>query len=61
VRAVVGLAHSMGLTVVAEGVERAEQLRMLKELHCDMAQGFFFSEPVSLQSLEPLAGAALPA
>ena len=61
VRAVVTMAHSMGITVVAEGVERAEQLRELTELRCDMAQGFYFSEPVPIDEIEPVPGVALPA
>jgi diguanylate cyclase (GGDEF)-like protein len=61
VRAVVAMAHSMGITVVAEGVERAEQLQKLRELRCDMAQGFYFSEPLPIEALELVAAEALPA
>jgi EAL domain-containing protein (putative c-di-GMP-specific phosphodiesterase class I) len=43
VSAVLGLGASLGLTVVAEGVETAEQLDVLRELGCRMAQGFYFS------------------
>jgi EAL domain-containing protein (putative c-di-GMP-specific phosphodiesterase class I) len=53
VRAIVGMARSLGLIVVAEGVERAEQLAAVKALGCDMAQGFYFSEPVSIEELTP--------
>jgi diguanylate cyclase (GGDEF)-like protein/PAS domain S-box-containing protein len=46
VRAIVTLAHSLGMTVTAEGVETAEQLALLRALHCEYVQGFYFSEPV---------------
>jgi diguanylate cyclase (GGDEF)-like protein/PAS domain S-box-containing protein len=46
VAAVISLAHAMGLTVVAEGVEAANQLMVLEGLHCNAAQGFFFAPPL---------------
>ncbi len=46
VRTILTLAHSLGMTVVAEGVETAEQLRQLKDLGCEYAQGYLFSRPV---------------
>jgi len=46
VRAVVGLAHELGMTVVAEGVENDATTRMLREYGCDVAQGFHFSPPL---------------
>lgn len=45
VDAVIGLAHRMGLKVVAEGVEDEEQLSWLAERHCDEVQGYHFSRP----------------
>jgi EAL domain-containing protein (putative c-di-GMP-specific phosphodiesterase class I) len=43
VEAVVSLARALDLRVVAEGVERAEQLEALRDVGCDAAQGFLFS------------------
>jgi diguanylate cyclase (GGDEF)-like protein/PAS domain S-box-containing protein len=46
VRAIVGLAHTLGMDVVAEGVETAEQAFALQALGCEYAQGFYFSKAV---------------
>ena len=46
VRAIVALAHNLGMDVVAEGVETAEQAAQLLELGCESAQGFYFSKAV---------------
>ena len=46
VRAIITLARSLGLTVVAEGVESVSQLAYLKANHCDQAQGYLFSRPL---------------
>jgi diguanylate cyclase (GGDEF)-like protein len=45
--AIVSLAHSLGLTVTAEGVETAAQAERLRALRCDTAQGWFFASPAS--------------
>ncbi len=49
VHAIIELAHSLGLQVIAEGVETAEQLDALQRLACDQVQGFFLGEPVSAE------------
>ena len=46
VRAMIDLAHSLGLRVVAEGVEDELTRRMLAEMGCDVAQGFLMSRPL---------------
>ena len=46
----IGMAHGLGLPVVAEGVETAEQLAYLQEHGCEYIQGFFFSPPVPAES-----------
>lgn len=51
VTATIAMAHSLGLSVVAEGVETREQLDLLEELGCDIAQGFYFSKPISAKEL----------
>jgi diguanylate cyclase (GGDEF)-like protein/PAS domain S-box-containing protein len=50
-RAVVSLAHTLGLAVVAEGVETAEQRSFLSALHCEYAQGYLFSPPLDAEAL----------
>jgi PAS domain S-box-containing protein len=45
VRTIIMLAHNLGLKVVAEGTETEEHINQLKQLHCEMAQGYYFSRP----------------
>ncbi len=45
-RAIVDLGHNLGLRVVAEGVEDARSLAVLRELGCDTAQGYLVSRPL---------------
>jgi diguanylate cyclase (GGDEF)-like protein/PAS domain S-box-containing protein len=51
VAATIGLAHALGLVVVAEGVETEAQLERLRELHCDRAQGFLIGRPLPATDL----------
>jgi EAL domain-containing protein (putative c-di-GMP-specific phosphodiesterase class I) len=62
VAALVELGHALGLIVVAEGVERADQLKALRSLGCDGAQGFWLGRPVAEDQIEAvLSSAAAPA
>jgi diguanylate cyclase (GGDEF)-like protein/PAS domain S-box-containing protein len=62
VRTVIGMAHSLGLEVCAEGVETAEQLEFLRQERCDRVQGFLYGRPMAAPELEAfLAGRGNPA
>ncbi|WP_415888665.1 EAL domain-containing protein [Neptuniibacter sp. SY11_33] len=51
---IISMAHTLGMKVVAEGVETDEQLAILTELKCDTAQGFYFSKPVPITEIEAI-------
>jgi diguanylate cyclase len=48
----VTLAHALGLLAIAEGIESGGQLASVRELGCDMAQGFLFARPVPAEELQ---------
>jgi EAL domain-containing protein (putative c-di-GMP-specific phosphodiesterase class I) len=52
VTAVINLAHSLDIRVIAEGVESLEQLHFLRTKGCDEAQGYYFSRPISAADME---------
>jgi EAL domain-containing protein (putative c-di-GMP-specific phosphodiesterase class I) len=52
VAAIVGMAHALGLVVTGEGVERPEQLRALRALGCERAQGFLFARPAEAGAID---------
>ncbi|MGH2857614.1 MAG: putative bifunctional diguanylate cyclase/phosphodiesterase [Solirubrobacteraceae bacterium] len=56
VGAAVALGHTLGLNVVAEGVETDAQLARLRDLGCDGAQGYLFSQPIPEESVHSLLG-----
>jgi EAL domain-containing protein (putative c-di-GMP-specific phosphodiesterase class I) len=49
---IIGLAHSLSLKVVAEGVEDQEQAKLLRLLRCDVLQGYLLGKPVSASTFE---------
>ena len=46
VKAILSLGHALDLTVVSEGVEHENQVKLLKKMGCDCVQGFYFSKPL---------------
>ena len=54
VRIIIMLAHNLGLKVVAEGTETEEHVNLLKQLNCEMAQGYYFSRPADDQAMSKL-------
>lgn len=54
IQTIVALAHSQKMKVIVEGVERAEQLKQLQFARCDLAQGYFFSEPVEAEVIDAI-------
>ena len=70
VEVIIGISDYLSVPVIAEGVETAEQLHVLRSLGCDLVQGYFFSKPVPAAEFEPfilqkkeadLAAASAPA
>jgi len=60
IRVIINLAHSLGLKVVAEGVETPAQLDLLRDLGCERAQGYLFSKPVDNQAILRLLASHRP-
>lgn len=54
VKATIGLAHELGLNVIAEGIETADQLKMLQAWGCGEGQGYYFASPLTVEEIEPL-------
>jgi len=61
VRAIVSLAHSLRLSVIAEGVETIEQLDFLEKIGCDQYQGYYRSSAVPAEALEAMVRSELSA
>lgn len=58
VRTILSLAHSLGMKVIAEGVETDYQLSSLQSMNCEYAQGFFFAKPVNSLEADKLLSTA---
>jgi EAL domain-containing protein (putative c-di-GMP-specific phosphodiesterase class I) len=54
VSGMIGLAHALGIEVIAEGMERAGQLERLETMGCDLAQGYYFSGPLLGEAMSAL-------
>ncbi len=57
---IITLAHTLGLKVVAEGIENAEQRALLQRVDCDLGQGYYFSEPITSKAAAVLLGSSRP-
>jgi EAL domain-containing protein (putative c-di-GMP-specific phosphodiesterase class I) len=53
-KAIIAMAHSLNMTVVAEGVETEEQVAFLSDAGCDVMQGYYFARPMPAEQLEAL-------
>jgi diguanylate cyclase (GGDEF)-like protein/PAS domain S-box-containing protein len=60
VAAVIAMAHVLGMTVIGEGVETAEQRAQLAALDCDEGQGYLFAPPLTAEEIPPLRASARP-
>ncbi|MGE7836188.1 putative bifunctional diguanylate cyclase/phosphodiesterase [Viridibacillus arvi] len=50
-KTIIHLAHSLGMKVIAEGVEKKDHVEILKKVNCEKAQGYYFSRPVPIESI----------
>lgn len=60
IQTILALARSLGLKVIAEGVETEDQLNQLKKLNCEGAQGYYFSKPMAFEDVEIYLNEKLP-
>jgi len=56
-RTIVQVGHDLGIEIVAEGIERPEQLELLRAMGCGLGQGYLVARPMAAQSIESFAGA----
>ncbi|HAT8150056.1 TPA: EAL domain-containing protein, partial [Legionella pneumophila] len=47
INSIIAMARNLKLSVIAEGIETAEQLELMRSMNCDMVQGWYFSKPLS--------------
>jgi len=55
VKSIIAMGKNLGLSVLAEGVETQEQVKILQQTNCDIFQGYYFSKPISINELESFA------
>ncbi|MCK5042353.1 MAG: EAL domain-containing protein, partial [Sphingomonadales bacterium] len=48
------MAHALALDVVAEGIETKEELMILREMNCDIGQGYYFAKPITVSEFDAL-------
>jgi predicted signal transduction protein with EAL and GGDEF domain len=60
-RAIIQVGHDLGIEVVAEGIERPEHLELLREMGCELGQGFLIAKPMDARGIEALVGSGWPA
>ena len=60
IRAITSLAHDLGMTITAEGIETPEQAAMARDLGCDLGQGYLFGAPLIPEALEAVFRFGLP-
>jgi EAL domain-containing protein (putative c-di-GMP-specific phosphodiesterase class I) len=61
VQILIDLGRTLGLDVVAEGIEELDQANALRERHCDLGQGFLFSRPVAADAFAAFFASPVPA
>ncbi len=54
IHSIIGLAHNLGISVIAEGIEHEQQLIYLQQASCDYGQGYFLTKPLDAQSIQQL-------
>jgi len=59
VRKIIDLCHTLGLEVLAEGIETAEQAALLKEMGCELGQGYYFAHPLPSEEFAELPPKAI--
>ena len=52
IKTIINMAHELGMQIICEGVETDEQARFLKELNCDMVQGYLYARPLPVEEYE---------
>jgi EAL domain-containing protein (putative c-di-GMP-specific phosphodiesterase class I) len=59
VQTIISLAHTLGMTVVAEGIESDQQLAELITMGCEIGQGFYFCKPVGAETAQEMLSQGL--